>query len=209
MRVLVLLLFASLVGNATASDLVVEALLPGIAVLKIDGIRTTLREGETQQGVRLISADARTAVVEIGGRQQQLQVSQRISGQFTKPEERSVRVARNEQMQYRTTAEINGVRLPVIVDTGANVVAMNSAHAERMGIDDEEGIPSQVQTAGSVVPARSVTLDTVSVGGIRIDSVDATVIDGPHPAVILLGMSYLQHVNLEERDGVLTLRARW
>ncbi len=208
MRILLFVLALSS-ANAWALDIVVEALLPGIAVLKIDGARTTLREGQTQRGVRLISADAQVAVVEIDGRQQQLRVSQRISGQFTKPEERSVTVSRDQQLQYRTTAEINGVRLPVIVDTGANVVAMNSQHARMMGIDHDEGIPTQVQTAGSVIAARSVTLDSVSVGGIRIDSVEATIIDGPQPAVILLGMSYLQHVSLEEANGVMTLRARW
>ena len=198
-----------IVAPVWAVDVVVEALLPGIAVMQIDGVRTTLREGQSQRGVRLITADAQTAVVEIGGREQRLRVSQRIGSEFSEPTERVVTIPRNEQMQYQTTAEISGVRLPVIVDTGANIIALNAADAARVGIGEDEGVPVVVQTAGSTVPARRVVLDKVSVGGIEVMQVMATVIDGQQPSTVLLGMSFLQHVDLEERGGILTLKARW
>jgi aspartyl protease family protein len=190
-------------------EIVVEALLPGIAVMKVDGARITLREGETEKGLRLIAADAQSALVEISGQEQRLRVSQRISSQFSEPTRRSITIPRNEQMQYRTTAEINGVRLPVIVDTGANIVALNTRDARAVGIKANEGIAASVETAGAVVAARRVVLDSVDVGGIRIEAVAATVIAGAQPSVVLLGMSYLQHVELEDRAGVLTLRGRW
>lgn len=207
LRFVVLGLFLATVP--ARGDVFVEALLPGLAVLQIDGQRVTLREGQRKGKVLLVSADARSALVEIDGAQSRLGVSERIATQFSKPAERSVSIPRNQQLQYATTAEINGVRLPVIIDTGANIVAMNAQHAAAAGIGGSEGSPSQVQTAGSVVPARRILLDTVDVGGLRVDSVDATVIEGPHPAVVLLGMSYLKHMDLEDRGGILTLRARW
>ena len=53
---------------AAAQDSVqVEALMPGMAVLTIDGRRHTLREGDSEAGVRLVSANGREAVLEIGG----------------------------------------------------------------------------------------------------------------------------------------------
>jgi aspartyl protease family protein len=201
------LLFSSAV--VAEQDIQVEALLPGFAVLQIDGSRVTLRAGQSHAGIKLISADARAALIEIEGRSQSLGVSQRISTEFTPPEKREVSVARDAQLQYRMSAELNGVRMPVIVDTGANIVAMSSTHARTLGISADEGTVMQVQTAGSVVAARRVTLDTVDVGGLRVTSVDATVLEGEFPDVVLLGMSYLKHVELEERGGVLTLRARW
>ncbi|MEM9397666.1 MAG: retroviral-like aspartic protease family protein, partial [Pseudomonadota bacterium] len=118
-----------------AIDLVVEALLPGTAVLRIDGRRTTLKEGKSAGGVRLISADSKSAIVEINGQRQQLGVSQRISGQFAAPEKRTVRIPLDQARQYRTNADINGVRVSVIVDTGANIVAMSERHAQTLGID--------------------------------------------------------------------------
>jgi aspartyl protease family protein len=191
------------------AEIVVEALLPGLAVMQIDGSRVTLREGESQGGVLLISADAQSALIEIGGRQQQLRVSQRISGQFSQPQQRSISIPRNDQMQYLTNAEINSVRLAMIVDTGANIIALNTRDALAVGIAKDEGVAASVQTAGAIVPARRVVLDSVMVGGIRVDGVTATVIDGEQPSVALLGMSYLQHVEMQEQGGILTLRARW
>lgn len=203
---LCLLFFAPAV---LALDVVVEALLPGFAVMQIDGSRVTLRIGQESKGVRLIEADARSALVEVAGKQQRLRVSQRISAQFSEPSERTVSIPLDEQLQYLTQAQINGVRLSVIVDTGANVVALNGQHARAIGIAETAGEKTQVVTAGSVVPARSVRLASVSVGGIRVENVEATVIDGEFPRQILLGMSFLRHVELEDRGGVLTLRSRW
>ena len=196
-------------GRALASDAWVEALLPGIAVLQIDGARVTMRAGDTHGDLTLIEADSRSALVEVGGERRRLEVSERISGSFSRPERPSVTVRRDSQLQYRTTAELNGVRMPVIVDTGANIVAMNAAHAASLGIDAEAGIAAQVQTASEVLPARRVMLDSVRVGAIRVNAVAATIIDGSQPATVLLGMSFLQHVEMQEVDGILTLRGRW
>ena len=192
-----------------ASEVLVEALLPGLAVMQIDGRRVRLRAGESHGPVTLIEATAEAALISIGGRQQRLEVSQRISARFTQPQERRVSIQRDRQLQYLTSAEINGVRLPVIVDTGANIVVLNSGQAARVGVDAEAGTPSRVQTAGAVINARRVVLDSVSVGGIRVDTVAAAVIDGEFPATALLGMSYLKHVELSDEGGIMTLRARW
>ncbi|WP_439107110.1 retropepsin-like aspartic protease family protein [Congregibacter sp.] len=208
MRALLLVLALAFASSLHA-EILVEALLPGLAVLKIDGRRVTLRDGQSENGVLLIAADAQSALVEVAGQQQRLRVSQRISGQFREPEERSIAIPRNDQMQYVTNVEVNDVRLAMIVDTGANIIALNSRDARAVGIGENEGVAARVQTAGSIVPARRVLLDSVTVGGIRIDSVTATVIDGDQPSVALLGMSYLQHVDIQEEGGILTLKARW
>ena len=204
-----LMLSMAWVGSAYSADVVVEALLPNLAVMRIDGQRVKLRAGESHKGITLIEANSKTALIEIDGKQQQLGVSQRISAQFSEPESRVVTIPRNSQMQYQTTAEINGARVRVVVDTGANIIAMNAAHARAAGISDDEGQPSQVQTAGSIVAARRVVLDSVDVGGIRVNRVLATVLDGDFPIDVLLGMSFLQHVDLEESEGILTMRARY
>ncbi|KGE02831.1 retropepsin-like aspartic protease family protein [Pseudohaliea rubra] len=203
-------LLCLLPGPAAAQDSVqVEALLPGMAVLTIDGRRYTLRDGERAAGVRLLAATAREAVLEIGGETRRAGVSERIAGAYTAPEKRSVTVSRDERMQYRTAALINGRRVEVLIDTGANVVAMSRQHAAALGIDSSAGEPIQVETAGSTVAGHSVTLNSVEVGGIRVANVRATVVDGDYPRTVLLGMSYLRHVQLSEDNGVLSLTSRW
>ena len=205
-------LFAALLlalPAAARESVQVEALMPGMAVLTIDGRRHTLREGDSVAGVRLLSASGKEAVLEIGGEQRRAGVSDRIAGAYRAPEKRSVTVARDERMQYRTSAAINGRRLEVLIDTGANVVALSRKHAAALGIDASGGQPTRVETAGSTVQGHIVTLDSVDVGGIRVDNVRATVVDGDFPRTVLLGMSYLRHVQLSEQNGVLSLTSRW
>lgn len=187
----------------------VEALMPGMVVLTIDGQRHTLRRGATTAGVTLVDANAEGAILEIGGERRRLGVSDRVSGAFTAPGARKIDIPRNDRMQYQTTATINGRRIAVLVDTGANIVAMNAAQAERLGISPGSGEATRVETAGNTVLGRSVQLDSVDVGGIRVDNVRATVLEGEYPRMILLGMTYLEHVNLQERNGILSLSREW
>jgi aspartyl protease family protein len=201
------LLVSALPAHATA--LVVEALLPGIAVITIDGTRKTLKAGQSHAGVTLVSADSKAAVVDLNGQRQQLSLHQRINASYSSPATREVSISRNALNQYRTTAIINGRSQPVLVDTGANVVAMNAGHAAALGVDYRQGQRARLETAGNTVDAWLVTLDSIDVGGIRVDRVRATVAEGEFPSTILLGMTYLEHVDLKEANGVLSLSRDW
>lgn len=197
------------VVHAQAGSVKVEALLPNTAVLMVNGQRKTLKAGDSFQGVKLISADASAAVLEINGERQQLGLNRNITTNFVAPVQRQLDIPRNERMQYITSALINGRSTRVIVDTGANVVAMSARHAAALGVDYKAGSRSKLETASATIDAWMVTLESVEVGGIRVDNVRATVAEGDFPSTILLGMTYLQHVELRERDGVLSLSRAW
>jgi aspartyl protease family protein len=144
--------------------------------------------------------------VEVDGRTETVGLSQHVATTYQKREERVVTIARDSKMQYQTNAIINGRRVLVLVDTGANVVAISSSQAKTLGVNYiVDGTPSQVETASGVTDAHSVTLQSVSVGGLQVDYVPATVVEGAYPATILLGMSYLRHVKMQENDGILSL----
>jgi aryl-phospho-beta-D-glucosidase BglC (GH1 family) len=68
---------------------------------------------------------------------------------------------------------------------------------------------SKLETASSIIDAWMVNLQSVELGGIRVENVRATVAEGDYPSTILLGMSFLQHVEMRERDGVLSLSRAW
>jgi aspartyl protease family protein len=190
---------------AAATEIEVQALFTGAAMLKIQGQSHLLKVGESFGGVTLLEADSSVALIELQGKRQQVTVSQRISGSYETPVQRSISIPRDAMMQYQSQAEINGRRVQVLVDTGANVVAMNSAQALALGISYTAGEPGRVETAAGVVKAWSVVLDSVDVGGIRVEGVRASVIEGDHPRAILLGMTYLRHVEMREKNGVLQL----
>lgn len=193
------------VASSFAQNVQVQALFTNAAMLKISGTSKMLKAGQSFGNVKLIEANSKVAVIELNGKRRELKVSQRITGNYEQAKAREVSIPRNSAMQYIVQATINGRAMRVLVDTGANVVAMNSAHATALGVDYAAGIPSQVVTASGTVGAWVVKLDSIDVGGIRVDNVQASVVGGTHPTTILLGMTYLQHVQMQEKNGILML----
>ncbi len=200
---IVLLLCPALWAQAPTVE--VQGLFTGAAVLKVGGQSKLVRVGQSLGGVTLVKATSEEATVEIEGERHVLGMTRHISSDYQVPELREVRIQRNANLQYQTTASMNGRSIRVLVDTGANIVAMNAAHARAIGLDPKGGEPSHVETASGVVKARVVMLNSVDVGGIRIENVRASVIEGAYPATVLLGMSFLRHVEIHESGDVMSL----
>lgn len=175
------------------------------ALVRVAGGEHLLRAGETKGDLTLISADARSAEVEYRGERYRLALSERVSGQFRPAESTEVVISSDRWGQYWIRGAINDRFTNFLVDTGASVVAISSAHAQAMGIEYETGKPGTMQTAQGTAQSYFVSLDKVVVGGITAHNVAAAVIDGQHPAEPLLGMSFLRGVRLEEEGGVLKL----
>ncbi len=105
------------------------------------------------------------------------------------------RIAKSEDGHYwaeaRMDARTGGRPIRVMVDTGASVVALTRADAERLGVHvTAADFSGTIVTASGRVRAAPVTLASVSIGGTRVNDVEALVIENglPHS---LLGMSYL------------------
>jgi aspartyl protease family protein len=193
-----------------ALDVQAQALLKNTAVLLINGKQRMIKVGQrSPEGVLLISANPKQAVIEIAGEQQSLTLSQRISSQYAVPDKQQVVIPRDQANQYITQAEISGRRINVLVDTGATSVALSSRQAQQLGIDYKQGVPLQGVTASGTANGFRIQLRSLAVGGIKVDNVQAAVIEGDYPTIVLLGMSYLQHVDMREQKGVLYLQARF
>ena len=192
-------------GMLAAQEVDVLGLFKGAALIRIDGEQKLLKPGDEFAGLRLLTADSDEAVVEINGERHTLGLATHISGSYSQADTREVRIPRNAALQYVTTATINGRRLRVLVDTGANMIAMNAATAASLGLDYRAGQPIQLTTASGVVPGWLVRLDSVDVGGIRVDYLEASVVEGAQPSMLLLGTNYLRHVGMREESGVLLL----
>jgi len=196
---------AASVAYAQSPDIVVEALLPNTVVLKIDGQRKTLRAGQSHGVITLLAADPKSATLSINGVEQTVGMSQHISTNYSAPVEQRYTIPRDSRNQYNTTATINGRNVMVMVDTGASSVAISGRQADALGIDYYMGRPIPVETASGLTNGYAVTLQSVNVGGIEVNNVPATVLEGNFPVTILLGMTYLRHVRMEEQNGILSL----
>jgi aspartyl protease family protein len=51
-------------------------------------------------------------------------------------------------------------------------------------------------------------LKEMTVGEIKRNNVQAIIIDGENPKDILLGMSFLQHVDISEKAGLMVLTSK-
>jgi aspartyl protease family protein len=192
-------------------EVLVLGLFKDKAVLRIDGQRRVLRVGQTSpEGVRLIAADSREAVLDIDGRRRSYGLSEHIASEYAKPQHAEVVLWPDARGLYAVTATINGVEVSCLVDTGATVVAMGMDQAAKLGIDvAREGRTAQVQTASGTVVGYGIRLGRVEVGGIALDDVPAVVLDGEAgPSEVLLGMSFLSRLQIERDGQRLLLRQR-
>ena len=192
-------------------DIRVVGLFSGKAVVMIDGQQRVLRAGEPgPQGVRLIEADSEAAVLEVEGERITASLDGRVTRRSRPATRKEVQVFRNERGLYTTVGAINGLTVPFLVDTGASTVAMNSAQARRLGIDFRvDGEPATVVTASGYTEAWKVTLRSVKVGALEVRGVEAVVIDGDQPATTLLGMSYLNRLEIDNDSQFMTLRLKY
>ncbi len=154
---LVLILTSITALQAHASPQIeIEGLMPNTAILLIDGERKMLKVGQSHNGVTLIESYSRTATLEVDGKQMIMGLSRRVGAVYKQPTTQSVKIQRDTQLQYRTTAEINGRRHQVLVDTGANIVALSSKHAQLMGIDLKGASPGRVSAVSSPAVSAAV-----------------------------------------------------
>ncbi len=177
------------------------------AVLLINGAQHLLKVGSSSpEGIRLLSATPKVAEIEWAGERQTLYLSRQISSGYTEAQGQAIAIPHNWQGQYVTEGAINGRTVQFLVDTGANVLAMNSHEAKNLGIDYlAEGNKITIATASGISTGYEIMLDSVSVGGIQVQQVKATVLEGDYPQVTLLGMTFLHHVDLRESSGIMYL----
>lgn len=117
---------------------------------------------------------------------------------------REVRLQRNKFGHYVTSGKINGKPVTFMLDTGATGVAIPDSVASRLGV--ERGRPFRTQTANGIGTSYAAVLDSVSVGGIELSSVQAGITPGLTTEEILLGMSFLKHIEFTQRGDTLILR---
>jgi aspartyl protease family protein len=122
--------------------------------------------------------------------------------------EQSVRIRKRQDGHFLVWTEANGVKLPMLVDTGASTVVLRPEDGQRLGFDIEQlryVVP--VQTANGTTYAASVRVRSLSVGKIKLNDVDALVAKRGSLRENLLGMSFLNRLKSYEFSGeYLTLR---
>lgn len=192
-------------------DVQVNGLLPNQAVVTIDGKQQILKIGKPAvEGVSLISANSKTAVLEWQGERFERTLTRQITNSYTAPvQKKEVRIARGRNNHYFTPGHINGRLVSFMVDTGATSIAMSYIEADRLGINWRSGERFIASTAGGDTPSYAITLKSVSVGDITLTNVRAAVIVAETGTEILLGNTFLSQTEMREENNTLVLRKKY
>jgi aspartyl protease family protein len=95
------------------------------------------------------------------------------------------------------------VSVTFLLDTGATQVSVPEALADRIGL--ERGRRQQTMTANGVISVHTTRLESVRLGGIELRDVLASINPYMPGDTVLLGMSFMQHLDMVQRDGSLSL----
>jgi len=209
-RHLTLIPLLLLCGSISAAEVSVVGVMGKKALLVIDGGKPRwLAVGESIAGVKLTGIDGDAATIESGGKRETVSMGQnsRLTG-GTAGGNQSVTLTAEHGGQFFANGAINGIAVRFLVDTGASYVSMSISDAKRLGIDYLSGQKTLMETANGGTLGYKVKLDEVRIGEITINNVDGMVHAGNGLAIMLLGMSFLNRMEMQ-RDGetmVLTRR---
>lgn len=202
-----LLLFGPAAG---ATDVTVVGLFPNKVVVQIDGgpMRTLAPGQKTPEGVTVVSVDRDSATFDIDGKRTTLRMGQaRIAR--SAPAVESVTLTADLAGHFSADGQVNGRNARFLVDTGATVIALPSVDARRFGVDYEKGQKVLMRTANGTGTGYLVKLDSVAVGSVTLYGVEAVVIEGAGLAMPLLGMSFLNRMDMKREGNIMTLTKRF
>lgn len=117
---------------------------------------------------------------------------------------RQVVLERNRAGHYVANGFINGSQVTFLLDTGATDVAVSADLASRLGL--EKGLPFVSQTANGTVTSWRTHLDEVRIGSITLTGIRASILPSMTGMEVLLGMSFLKHLQLVQSGDQLLLR---
>ena len=179
------------------------------AVLSIDGGEPrTVRAGQKFGPVSVISVGKDRATVDIDGKRRTLVRGEHYTSKSASDDRQSAVLAADGRGHFHADGAINGGSMRFILDTGATSIALPAADAVRLGLDYRKGRPATIHTANGPAPAWRVKLDSVRVGGIELQNVDALVLEQGLD-VALLGMSFLNRVEMFRSGDSMTLKRRF
>jgi aspartyl protease family protein len=196
-------------GGAAAQEVGLAGVMGSKAMLMIDGGEPqAVAIGQSLAGVKVISVQGDQAVVEIGGRKRPLRVGQHAIGAAPADGSGTIVMTADNQGHFYATGSVNGAAVRFLVDTGATMVSLGASDARRIGLDFNRGQKGMTQTANGQTMVSKVKLDTVRIGDVTLHNVDALIHQTEMP-MALLGMSFLNRMEMQRDGSTMTLRKRF
>jgi aspartyl protease family protein len=121
------------------------------------------------------------------------------TGQF-----KQVQLQRNRYGHYVASGMINNKAVVFMLDTGATDISIPEKVAQKLRL--KAGIKISANTANGQIEVYATTLDHVSLGAIELHNISANINPYMQGEEILLGMSFLRHLDFSQQGDQLLIR---
>ena len=199
-------------GSANAQTVALAGVLGNSALLVIDGgTPKSVNVRDIYLGVKVISLHDNVAVVEVAGVQRTLRIGESpvsIKGRPGATDGGVIVLHAGSHGHFVSAGQINGQAVRFMVDTGASVVSLSVAEAERIGLNYKAGQVVRMNTANGVSQGWLTKLSAVRLGTVDVYEVDAVVSSGGMPYV-LLGNSFLARFQMVRTNDQMVLEKRY
>jgi aspartyl protease family protein len=178
------------------------------ALLVIDGQMQTVAVGATVKGVTLRSLSADEAVVLIDGKTFSVRLGASpvsLAGRGSDGGgSGTIVLPVGPGGHFMANGTINGKNASFMVDTGATMISMSVADAERLGLKYSGGRRGMATTAGGTVPVYEVGLTSLRIGDVEVYNLSASVVSADMP-FILLGNNFLSRFSMRREGDTMRL----
>ena len=111
---------------------------------------------------------------------------------------------RNRYGHYVANGTINDQVVTFLLDTGATVVSIPESIAQDLNL--QAGAPISVNTANGSITVYSTRVKEISIGPIQFHNIRAHINPYMDGKDILLGMNFMKHLEMIQKQDQLTLR---
>jgi aspartyl protease family protein len=102
---------------------------------------------------------------------------------------------------FEVKAYINDNSINLLADTGATYVVLTYADAQTLGLTDDLEFSGRARTANGVSRVAPIMLDSIEVGDIQVNNVQAVVAEEGKMLNSLLGMSFIGRLESFQMSG--------
>lgn len=122
--------------------------------------------------------------------------------QAAQPLGRSVRLDADPRGHFAGDFKLNGRKIGAVIDTGATLVALNVSTARKIGLKiTQADFKYTVDTANGSTPAAAATIESLAIGRIHVENVQAVVLEDKALSDTLIGVSFLRRLSRYQVEG--------
>lgn len=204
-------------GSAAQTSVTISGVMGDKALLSVNGAAPkVVRPGESVGGVRLVGVRPQGVEVVVDGRHHVQAIGHGVHAPMAvmgadgaMATGGRVVLTADGRGHFTANGTVNGLPVRFMVDTGASLVSLPSTIARQAGVSLTSASTVVINTANGRARAQRVVINSLKLGQISANLVEALVVEDTALSQPLLGMSFLNRTNMLREGDTLVLTQRY